>query len=57
MMAYLEAAAADDDDPRKTGWEGVEWMHMPQDGDKWQAVVNTLMNTKGGEFLDYVSDY
>jgi len=26
------------------GWEGVDWMHLAQDRDKWQALVNTLLN-------------
>jgi hypothetical protein len=26
------------------GWESVEWMHLGQDGDQWQALVNTVMN-------------
>jgi hypothetical protein len=28
---------------RKTGWEGVDWMHLVQDRNKWRAVVNTVM--------------
>jgi hypothetical protein len=31
-------------DLTKIGWEGVDWMHVDQDMDKWQAVVNTVMN-------------
>jgi hypothetical protein len=31
-------------DPRETDWEGVEWIHLAQDWDWWQAVVNTMMN-------------
>jgi hypothetical protein len=26
------------------GWEGVDWIHLAQDRDQWQAVVNTVMN-------------
>jgi hypothetical protein len=29
---------------RKIKWEGVDWMHLAQDTDPWQAVVNTVMN-------------
>jgi hypothetical protein len=25
---------------REIGWEGVEWMHLVQDRDQWQALVN-----------------
>jgi hypothetical protein len=31
-------------DIRKTGWKGVNWMHLAEDGDQWQAFVNTVMN-------------
>lgn len=27
-----------------TGWEGVSWIQLAQDGDKWRAVVNAVMN-------------
>jgi hypothetical protein len=23
-------------------WEGVEWMHLAQDRNQWQAIVNTV---------------
>jgi hypothetical protein len=26
------------------GWEGVDWMHLGEDRDHWQALVNTVMN-------------
>jgi hypothetical protein len=29
---------------REIGWEVLDWMHLAQDRDKWQAVVNTVMN-------------
>jgi hypothetical protein len=29
---------------RHTVLEGVEWMHLAQDGYQWRAVVNTGMN-------------
>jgi hypothetical protein len=31
-------------DLREIGWEGVEWMHLAQDRDQWQALVNVVMN-------------
>jgi hypothetical protein len=31
-------------DLRETGWGGVEWTDLAQDRDRWQAVVNTVMN-------------
>jgi hypothetical protein len=31
-------------DLRKGGWEVVEWSHLAQDRDKWQALVKTIIN-------------
>jgi hypothetical protein len=31
-------------DSKKIGWEGVDWIHLPQDREQWQAVVNMVMN-------------
>jgi hypothetical protein len=40
---------------RDIGWEGVDWMHLSQDGDQWQDLVNMVMNfqipQKAGNFL------
>jgi hypothetical protein len=35
-------------------WEGVDWIHMAQDKDRWRYLLGFI---KGGEFLDYLSDY
>jgi len=29
---------------REIGWEGVDWIHLAQDRDHWQSLVNMLMN-------------
>jgi hypothetical protein len=39
----------------------VDWIWVAQDGDQWQALVNTVMYFQillwgGGEFLDWLSD-
>jgi hypothetical protein len=33
-------------DLRETGWENVEWIQLAQDWNRWQAVVNTVMNLR-----------
>jgi hypothetical protein len=33
-------------DLREIGWWGVEWIHLAQDKDLWQAVVNAVMNLR-----------
>jgi hypothetical protein len=29
---------------RDMGWKGVDWMHLAQCRDQWQALVNMVMN-------------
>jgi hypothetical protein len=31
-------------DLRQIGWEGSEWIHLPQDRNWWWAVVNVVIN-------------
>jgi hypothetical protein len=31
-------------DLREIVWEGVDWIHLAQNGDQWQALVNTIIN-------------
>jgi hypothetical protein len=42
-------------DLREMVLEGVDWMHLAQDRDRWQALVNMIMNLwvsqKVGDFL------
>jgi hypothetical protein len=41
-------------DVRKMVWEDEDWMHLAQEGDQWQGLVDTVMKLrvpKGGEFL------
>jgi hypothetical protein len=33
-------------DFREIVWEGVEWIHLAQDRDRWRAVVNAVMNLR-----------
>ena len=29
---------------KEIGWEGMDWIHLAEDGDKWWALVNMVMN-------------
>jgi len=29
---------------KEIGWEGMGWIHLAEDGDKWWALVNVVMN-------------
>jgi hypothetical protein len=31
-------------DLSEIGWDGMDWMEVAQDRDKWRALVNTVMN-------------
>jgi hypothetical protein len=31
-------------DLREIGWDGVDWIDLAQDRDRWRALVNTVMN-------------
>jgi hypothetical protein len=33
-------------DRREIGCEDVDWMHLAQDRDQWQALLNTVMNLR-----------
>jgi hypothetical protein len=33
-------------DLRETEWDGVDRMHLAQDGDQWQALVNMVINLR-----------
>jgi hypothetical protein len=33
-------------DVRVVGWNGVDWIDMAQDWDKWMALVNTVMKLR-----------
>jgi hypothetical protein len=33
-------------DLRETGWDGMDWIDLAQDRDKWRALVNTVMNLR-----------
>jgi hypothetical protein len=42
-------------DLREIGWDGVDWIDMAQNRDKWRALVNTILNLRvpynAGKFL------
>jgi hypothetical protein len=33
-------------DLREIGWGSVDWIQLAQDGDRWLAFVNTVMNLR-----------
>jgi hypothetical protein len=33
-------------DLREIGWEDVNWIHLAQNRDWWQALVNTVMSVQ-----------
>jgi hypothetical protein len=33
-------------DLQDVGWEGMDWIDMAQDRDRWRAVVNAVMNLR-----------
>jgi hypothetical protein len=30
--------------PHYMGWEGMDWIELAQDRDRWQVLVNVVMN-------------
>jgi hypothetical protein len=30
----------------ETGWDGMDWIDLPQNRDQWRALVNMLMNLR-----------
>jgi hypothetical protein len=33
-------------DLREIGWDGMDWIELAQDRDRWRALVNTVMNLR-----------
>jgi hypothetical protein len=33
-------------DLRETGWDGMCWINLAQDRDRWMALLNTVMNRR-----------
>jgi hypothetical protein len=33
-------------DLREKGWDGVDWMDLAEDRDRWMALLNTVMNLR-----------
>jgi hypothetical protein len=33
-------------DVQEVGWEGMDWIYMAQDRDRWRAVVSAVMNLR-----------
>jgi hypothetical protein len=41
-------------DLKKVGWEGMDWIHLPQDSDQWRVLRNTVMNFKFHNLWKYL---
>jgi hypothetical protein len=33
-------------DLKKTGWKGLNWIHLSLDRNQWRALVNTVINLR-----------
>jgi hypothetical protein len=33
-------------DLREIGWDGMDWIELAQNRDRWRALVNTVMNLR-----------
>jgi hypothetical protein len=33
-------------DLREIGWDGMDWINLAQDRDRWRALVNTVKNLR-----------
>jgi hypothetical protein len=48
-------------DLREIGWDGMDWIHLPQDGNQWRALVNTVKKPSGSikcwEFLEQLQNW
>jgi hypothetical protein len=33
-------------DLRETGWDGMDWIDLAQDRDRWRALVNTVITLR-----------
>jgi hypothetical protein len=31
---------------REIGWDGMDWIDLPQDRDQWRALVKTVMKVR-----------
>lgn len=36
-------------DLKSVGWEDMGWIHVAQDQDKWQVLVNLIMNLQAAQ--------
>jgi hypothetical protein len=44
-------------DLRDIGWEGVQWIHLAQDRERWWALVNTMTKPLGLGTMELIRHY
>jgi hypothetical protein len=42
---------------RGTGWGGMDWIDLAKDGDRWRALVNTVMNLRVPKNRKFLGSY
>jgi hypothetical protein len=38
-------------DPKEIGWSDKDWIYLAQDGDKWKALVNTVLKFRVPQYV------
>jgi hypothetical protein len=42
-------------DLREIGWDGMDWIDLAQDRERWMALVNTVMNFRVPKSAGFIS--
>jgi hypothetical protein len=44
-------------DVREIGWDGMDWIDVAHDRDQWRALLNTVMNLRVREVLEWLHNW